>query len=146
MIVVETILHTARIDVAASSVELAGRADRARSFAAGSRAAARTAQHPETGSRRRAALARARLAGAGAARDGGALDGVAETLREQALNDLAACEVSFLVFGRVAKGRFIGLEDLTLPATLSGLCQSVPESRYRNDTSSSDIRRQSLMD
>ena len=69
-----------------------------------------------------------------------------EALREQALNDLAACEVSFLVFGRVAKGRFIGLEDLTLPATLSGLCQSVPESRYRNDTSSSDIRRQNLMD
>ena len=35
---------------------------------------------------------------------------------------------------------FITLEDLNLPPTLAQLCQGVPVSQYRNDTTSSAIR------
>lgn len=59
----------------------------------------------------------------------------------QRLHDL---NVHFLVFGRAAGGQFIGLDDLALPRGLGALCQAVPESTYRNDQSSTQIRAQAL--
>ena len=63
-----------------------------------------------------------------------------EKLREQALQALADLETKFLVFGRLNGEDFITLEDLNLPPTLAQLCQGVPVSQYRNDTTSSAIR------
>jgi hypothetical protein len=61
---------------------------------------------------------------------------------EQALQALANLETKFLVFGRVNDDGddFITFEDLDLPPVLMQLCQGVPVSQYRNDTSSSAIR------
>ncbi|MDB2646077.1 hypothetical protein N9Y97_04280 [Pseudomonadales bacterium] len=63
-----------------------------------------------------------------------------EKLREQALQALADLKTKFLVFGRLNGEDFITLEDLNLPPTLAQLCQGVPVSQYRNDTTSSAIR------
>ena len=48
--------------------------------------------------------------------------------------------VRFLVFGRVQEQRFISLGDLTLPEELLSLCDAVPETAFRNDISSTDLR------
>ena len=60
--------------------------------------------------------------------------------RDRAIDRIAAEGCRFLVFGRKVDQNFCTLEQLALPAPLSSLCQSVPESCFRQDISSSDLR------
>ncbi len=62
-------------------------------------------------------------------------------LLEKALDTFDKCDTHFLVFGRLMNGMFTTLEDLPIPQRLLERCTSVPESSYRNDTSSTAIRR-----
>jgi nicotinic acid mononucleotide adenylyltransferase/nicotinamide mononucleotide (NMN) deamidase PncC len=48
----------------------------------------------------------------------------------------------FLVFGRVGDGKFETLADLSLPASLRRLCDEVPAADFREDVSSTELRRQ----
>ena len=57
-----------------------------------------------------------------------------------ALAELASLGIRFLVFGRHADGRFVTLNDLTLPDTLMNLCTGVSEQDFRVDVSSSSLR------
>ena len=57
-----------------------------------------------------------------------------------AIMRLATLDISFLVLGRADGDRFVSLDDIKLPSSLRALCQGVPESVYRNDTSSTRIR------
>jgi nicotinic acid mononucleotide adenylyltransferase/nicotinamide mononucleotide (NMN) deamidase PncC len=59
-----------------------------------------------------------------------------------ALEKIAAQDCRFLVFGRVVEGRFCTLARLNLPPALAALCREVPESAFREDISSTQIRRQ----
>jgi hypothetical protein len=66
-------------------------------------------------------------------------------------NDLAACQAAideiagrgcrFLVFGRNLGMGFVSVGDLDLPAALLSLCTPVPAERFREDISSTAIRR-----
>ena len=66
-------------------------------------------------------------------------------------NDHAACAMAleriasrgcrFLVFGRSLDGRYVHLCDLDLPESLRSICQEVPQERFRDDISSTEIRR-----
>ena len=60
--------------------------------------------------------------------------------RDAAVERLQALDIDFLVLGRADNDNFVTLEDIELPDALRQLCQSVPESIYRNDLSSSQIR------
>ncbi|MCB1647462.1 MAG: hypothetical protein KDI36_18515 [Pseudomonadales bacterium] len=62
--------------------------------------------------------------------------------RDRALRKLAEREHRFLVFGRRSGDRFTGLDDLTLPPVLKQLCLGVPESAFRADVASSELRKQ----
>lgn len=62
---------------------------------------------------------------------------------DEALRRLAELDARFLVFGRVVRGGFQGLADLDLPAALRSLCEGVPESEFRVDVSSTEIRERS---
>lgn len=54
---------------------------------------------------------------------------------------LAALGCCFLVFGRLSpEGTFVSLEDLDLPPVLKSLCTGVPESAFRMDISSTELR------
>jgi hypothetical protein len=44
------------------------------------------------------------------------------------------------VFGRFDDGHFNTLEDLDLPVALQAICEQVPESRFRDDVSSTLTR------
>jgi hypothetical protein len=59
-----------------------------------------------------------------------------------AIDAMAERGCRFLVFGRVAEGRFRTLDDLQLPSELARLCRGVPESLFRQDVSSTELRRQ----
>ena len=69
-------------------------------------------------------------------------------------NDTAACQAAllkiaargcrFLVFGRNMGLGFIGLQQLDLPDPLRSLCREVGEEMFREDVSSTDIRRARL--
>jgi hypothetical protein len=58
-----------------------------------------------------------------------------------AFEQLAAAGCRFLVFGRAIDGRFLSLEDLSLPEPLRPLCDAVPGEEFRDDTSSTELRR-----
>ena len=58
---------------------------------------------------------------------------------EKAIAILGACR--FLVFGRRAGSTFETLESVALPAPLRALCDGLPESDFRADISSTDLRR-----
>lgn len=60
---------------------------------------------------------------------------------DHALDAIAANQCKFLVFGRLRSGQFQTLNDMDLPKKLLDLCQEVTESQYRNDSSSTAIRR-----
>lgn len=60
--------------------------------------------------------------------------------RDGCIGQLAAQGCRFLVFGRLENGHFVGLSDLSLPASLHGLCSAVPAERFRVDLSSTQIR------
>lgn len=61
-------------------------------------------------------------------------------LRDIAIGKIASNDCRFLVFGRQKEGGFETLEDLTLPPALRALCQGVPETAFRHDISSTEIR------
>lgn len=60
---------------------------------------------------------------------------------EAAIERIAARGCRFLVFGRLELGRFVELADLDLQPSLRSLCEIVPEERFREDVSSTNIRR-----
>lgn len=59
---------------------------------------------------------------------------------QAALERIAVCGCRFLVFGRTVEGQFCTLSDLQLPETLATICQAVPESLFRDETSSTQLR------
>lgn len=61
-------------------------------------------------------------------------------LRDKAIAMIAANDVRFLVFGRVANEKFKGLEEIEIPAALRNISTGVPESQFRVDISSTHIR------
>lgn len=61
--------------------------------------------------------------------------------RDMAMDTIAENACSFLVFGRLVDERFLGLEDLDLPASVARLAEGVDEGRFRVDLSSSSLRR-----
>ncbi len=61
--------------------------------------------------------------------------------REAAIKQIAAHGCRFLVFGRETAGMFRTLGDLEIPASLAALCQEVPEAVFRQDISSTELRR-----
>lgn len=63
-------------------------------------------------------------------------------LMVRAIEAIAVAGCRFLVFGRVnAQGSFATLDRLELPAALAALCEEVPESEYRRDVSSTELRK-----
>ena len=58
-----------------------------------------------------------------------------------AVERIAARGCRFLVFGRVEQGRFVDLADLELPQTLKSISTFVPETTFRQDVSSTELRR-----
>ena len=58
-----------------------------------------------------------------------------------AVGELAALGCGFLVFGRTVGGKFTGLDDITLPAALRAICTAVPAAEFRNDVSSTALRK-----
>lgn len=61
---------------------------------------------------------------------------------QSAIEAIAGRGCRFLVFGRAEHGRFVALEELELPPPLRGICRGVPESAFREDISSTELRRQ----
>jgi hypothetical protein len=61
--------------------------------------------------------------------------------RDVAVASIARHGCRFLVFGRVIDGQFTTLGDLKLPAELRGLCDEVPASEFREDVSSTELRK-----
>ncbi|MEM7097417.1 MAG: hypothetical protein AAF541_04090 [Pseudomonadota bacterium] len=68
-----------------------------------------------------------------------------ETGLGQAVSDFNRLNTRFLVFGRLQDNEFLGLEDIELPDDLGALCQGVPETTYRMDISSTDLRRLQIL-
>lgn len=60
--------------------------------------------------------------------------------RDRAVDRIAAADCRFLVFGRNSSQGFVGLGDLSWPASLRALSTGVPERRFRRDMSSSELR------
>jgi hypothetical protein len=60
---------------------------------------------------------------------------------ETAISRIASSGCRFLVFGRVVEGAFRTLADLQIPDSLAHLCQEVPQSLFRDDISSTELRR-----
>ena len=60
---------------------------------------------------------------------------------EAAIGEIDALGCRFLVFGRKFEGRFHTVSDLNLPPSLAKLAQQVPESTFRDDVSSTELRR-----
>ena len=63
-----------------------------------------------------------------------------ESVRDQAAADIAAQGCRFLVFGRRLGGTFLTLNDVQIPAALRAMCDVVPESAFRADLSSTQLR------
>ncbi len=61
-------------------------------------------------------------------------------VRDMALATIARQGCRFLVFGRQQDDKFVQLHDLTLPDALAAICEGVPETDFRQDISSSEIR------
>lgn len=61
--------------------------------------------------------------------------------RDRSIDEIANSGCSFLVFGRLLGGRFQCLEQLELPHRLREICRGVEEAAFRNDISSTDLRR-----
>lgn len=63
-------------------------------------------------------------------------------LRDRAIDTIAARGVTFLVFGRVSDGTFLGLEDIDIPVALRNISRGVSEDEFRVDVSSTHLRRE----
>jgi nicotinic acid mononucleotide adenylyltransferase len=61
--------------------------------------------------------------------------------RDESLCELHNLGIRFLVFGRITTNRFCVLDELDIPLQLRELCTGVTESDFRNDISSSELRR-----
>jgi len=61
-------------------------------------------------------------------------------LRDIAMNKLADNGHRFLVFGRLNKKKFLTLSDIELPSVLRELCEEITEDKFREDSSSSELR------
>jgi hypothetical protein len=57
-----------------------------------------------------------------------------------ALSEIKAAGCRFLVAGRLEGDEYRALDDVTVPPMFSGLFQEIPESMFREDVSSSDLR------
>ena len=60
---------------------------------------------------------------------------------KSALDQIARRGCRFLVFGRDTGSGFRNLSDLDLPPSLRSLCREVPAEQFRNDISSTELRR-----
>jgi hypothetical protein len=60
--------------------------------------------------------------------------------RDASIATIADQGCRFLVFGRAAGGRFETLSDLEISPALRSLCEEVPESTFRADISSTELR------
>jgi hypothetical protein len=60
--------------------------------------------------------------------------------RDKAISTIADQGCRFLVFGRTRADQFVSLSDLNLPPALRQLCEEVPESTFRADVSSTELR------
>jgi nicotinamide mononucleotide (NMN) deamidase PncC len=69
--------------------------------------------------------------------------GGSEPARDEAIENLTALNCRFLVFGRRREDRFETLADVSLPAPLRMLCEEVLEQEFREDISSTELRRAS---
>ena len=58
----------------------------------------------------------------------------------QSLQEIEENGCSFLVAGRLTETSFRGLSDMEVPSRFKHLLEEIPESRYRVDLSSSEIR------
>ena len=58
-----------------------------------------------------------------------------------AIAQIAECGGRFLVFGRKRNEQFETLEELQLPEGLRAICQAVSPADFRQDISSTDLRR-----
>ena len=61
-------------------------------------------------------------------------------LRDEAVSSIASAGCRFLVFGRLIENQFQTLEDFDLTETLVAICDEVPESAFRADISSTELR------
>lgn len=59
----------------------------------------------------------------------------------QRMNILREQGCRFLVYGRLIKDHFLTLKDISIPSELDGLCTEVPETVFREDVSSTQLRR-----
>ena len=62
-------------------------------------------------------------------------------LRNKAIAKIAERGCRFLVFGRKLEGQFMTLGDLNLPVELRRICDEVPATEFREDVSSTDLRK-----
>jgi hypothetical protein len=60
--------------------------------------------------------------------------------RDRALEEIVAQGCRFLVFGRLHRGQFLTLADLSLPPMLARICTGLAESEFRTDLASRDLR------
>ena len=60
---------------------------------------------------------------------------------EDALDRIYKSRIKFLVFGRLINEKFMELKDLDIPKALLDCCDSVPQNLFRNDVSSTEIRK-----
>jgi hypothetical protein len=64
-----------------------------------------------------------------------------ERQRDVALREIAEAGCRFLVFGRELNGKFCSLSDVEIPAGLKAMCTEVPASEFREDVSSTELRK-----
>jgi nicotinic acid mononucleotide adenylyltransferase len=62
--------------------------------------------------------------------------------RDRAVAKIKQHGCRFLVFGRVVDGVFRSVADIELPKELAEICEQVPEKTFREDISSTELRRQ----
>ena len=63
-----------------------------------------------------------------------------ERRRDQAIGKIEEQGCGLLIFGRKMGEKFNTLSDLSIPPSLEKICQAVPETLFREDISSSDLR------
>ncbi len=68
--------------------------------------------------------------------------GGSERAMQEALGEIRAMGCSFLVAGRVENGNYRTLSDVAVPAGLADLFREIPESAFRLDVSSTELRAQ----
>ncbi len=63
---------------------------------------------------------------------------------DAAMKQIAQHGCRFLVFGRLIDGQFGSFADLELPDSLRKLCDEVPADAFRDDISSTELRRRMM--